>query len=163
MQFVQRANSIGYNIANVVFRGYEVDDSLQKMQNNAVEKRTKLLLEMEAEQQSQNLKNYILSCNNERIKQEQELEAQRNSHEISILDLQHRQRIKQEAELKKLELEQEEALNNIKLAYYKSLKENGVDLTKLLTAVEQKPDKMIQFNGNGNNESSPAVHYHIKE
>lgn len=162
-EFIQRANSIGYKIENVVFRGYEVDHGLQEMQNNAVEKRTKLLLEMEAEQQSQNLKNYILTCNNERIMQEQLLEAQRNAHNIEILDLQHKQRMKEDSDLKKMELEQEEAMNNIKLAYYKALKDSGVDLTKLLTAMEQKPDKLIQFNGGTSNETSPAVHYHIKE
>ena len=51
-----RATSLGLTVSKVVFRGYMAPQRLQKMHDDAIERRTKLVLERESEIQEQKLK-----------------------------------------------------------------------------------------------------------
>lgn len=50
-QLKERGKLIGYEVDKVVFRGYLANTALQDMHNNAIETRTKLVLEQETEVQ----------------------------------------------------------------------------------------------------------------
>ena len=54
-QLVQLSKRIGFEVTKVVFRGYHTSNQLQRLHEQAVEKRTALKVQMEAEQQSQDL------------------------------------------------------------------------------------------------------------
>ena len=54
-QLVQLSKRIGFEVTKVVFRGYHPSNQLQRLHEQAVEKRTALKVQMEAEQQSQDL------------------------------------------------------------------------------------------------------------
>merc|ERR1712087_282800 len=54
-QLTSRAKGIGFSITKVVFRGYGAPQRLQKMHDDAIERRTKLVLERENEDQEQHL------------------------------------------------------------------------------------------------------------
>ena len=54
-QLVSRAQRIGYNIAKVVYRGYNAPAALQKSHNEAITSRTQLRLKAEEEEMEQNL------------------------------------------------------------------------------------------------------------
>ncbi len=58
---MERAELMGYNITKVVFRGYKASEKLQSMHNNAIETRTRLVLEQETEQKSQDLADFKLT------------------------------------------------------------------------------------------------------
>merc|ERR1712224_440138 len=59
-QLRSSAEKIGMKIDKMVFRGYSAPDALQKMHDNAIERRTKLALEKESEEENQNLADYKL-------------------------------------------------------------------------------------------------------
>merc|ERR1712178_580685 len=50
-QLTSRAKGIGFEVTKVVFRGYGAPQRLQKMHDDAIERRTKLALDRENEQQ----------------------------------------------------------------------------------------------------------------
>merc|ERR1712232_276671 len=52
-QLTSRAKGIGFEVTKVVFRGYVAPDRLQKMHDDAIERRTKLALDREHEDQAQ--------------------------------------------------------------------------------------------------------------
>merc|ERR1712232_373540 len=52
-QLTTRAKGIGFEVTKVVFRGYVAPDRLQKMHDDAIERRTKLALDREHEDQAQ--------------------------------------------------------------------------------------------------------------
>ena len=54
-QLNQLSKRIGYETTKVVFRGYHTSTQLQRLHDRAVERRTNLKVQMEAEQQSQDL------------------------------------------------------------------------------------------------------------
>ena len=54
-QLLHLSKRIGFEITKVVFRGYHTSNQLQRLHEQAVEKRTALKVQMEAEQQSQDL------------------------------------------------------------------------------------------------------------
>merc|ERR1712048_1167746 len=54
-QLTSRARGIGFEVTKVVFRGYGAPQRLQKMHDDAIERRTKLALDRENEEQEQRL------------------------------------------------------------------------------------------------------------
>ena len=54
-QLIQLSKRIGFEVTKVVFRGYHTSNQLQRLHEQAVEKRTALKVKMEAEQQTQDL------------------------------------------------------------------------------------------------------------
>ena len=54
-QLISLSKRIGYEISKVVFRGYHTSKQLQRLHDQAVEKRSALKTQMESEQQTQDL------------------------------------------------------------------------------------------------------------
>ena len=67
-QLTGRAKRIGYHITKVVYRGYEASVSLQATHDNAVQTRTHIRLNKEAEEKEQILLQFKLKREKERTK-----------------------------------------------------------------------------------------------
>merc|ERR1712228_1061994 len=98
-QLTSRAKGIGYSVTKVVFRGYGAPQRLQKMHDDAIEKRTKLVLERETEEQEQQLEDLKLEREEQRLVKKRQMEADTKAHERAL------QRAAHMAEQKERELE----------------------------------------------------------
>ena len=67
-QLVTRSKRIGYHITKVVYRGYEASLSLQTTHDKAVQTRTHIRLNKEAEEKEQILSQFKLKREKERTK-----------------------------------------------------------------------------------------------
>lgn len=67
-QLAARAKRIGYHITKVVYRGYEASASLQATHDNAVQTRTHIRLNKEAEEKEQVLLQFKLKREKQRTK-----------------------------------------------------------------------------------------------
>lgn len=163
-QLVSRADSCGYRINKVVYRGYGAPGALQKMHEQAMEARTKLQLEKATEEQAQKLQDFKLEKDiyrtekesESRAKQlEQELELRRKKQVASL----ESQKSQKEFERVQAKLDEEQALhlneeqNQRREQHLQNLKELGVDLTKYLT--QNRADKIIELRGQG---VKPHIH-----
>merc|ERR1711988_417480 len=72
--------SRGLSVSKVVFRGFLAPQRLQKMHDDAIERRTKLVLERESEVQEQNLKDERLAKEEEREKVKRAMEKAQALH-----------------------------------------------------------------------------------
>lgn len=161
-----RCNRIGYELHNVVFRGYNSSDRLQQMHNQAIEQRTSLSLEQETEEQKQKLTDFKLSKTRERVSQEIELEQQRITADIQNQALKTKAEVEKLAMLNTGKLQRElnehaqalrikEELIEAELKQQQEWQRLGVNLTQLLVAREQKNiGKIIQVQ-NTNSDSQP--------
>merc|ERR1712003_64501 len=70
-QLTSRAKGIGFEVTKVVFRGYGAPLRLQKMHDDAIERRTKLALERENEEQEQKMQDMKLAREEERLRKKQ--------------------------------------------------------------------------------------------
>merc|ERR1712228_378582 len=73
-QLTSRAKGIGFEVTKVVFRGYGAPQRLQKMHDDAIERRTKLALDSENENQEQRLQDMKLAREEERLRKRQKME-----------------------------------------------------------------------------------------
>jgi len=178
---VKRAETIGYTLTKVVYRGYDSNHTIQDMHNSAIETRTGLLLKAETEKQVQELETFKLQCTAERTEKELELEKKTQEHKQSIAARQHeetlrkarleqQQRLQNEKEQNQLvfdnqvRLQQQENAarekkNETETAYLKSLVDMGVDVTAVLIAQNTHVDQSIQLVGSG--DSTPQSHIHL--
>lgn len=92
-QLTQRADKIGYSIQKVVFRGYHASDSLQAMQNAAIESRTQLRLESEIEEQKAKLADFQLSKEQERTKLVHDMEKTKQDHKQKKAELEQQHKL----------------------------------------------------------------------
>merc|ERR1711959_736288 len=83
-QLTSRAKGIGYEVTKVVFRGYGAPQRLQKMHDDAIEKRTKLVLDRETEEQEQHLEDLRLQRQEERLQKKQRMEKDTQAHEMEL-------------------------------------------------------------------------------
>ena len=142
---MERVQSIGVKISRVVYRGYHASGSLQEMHNQAIERRTRLRLDGEAESTAQEIENLKLKGQAERMQVKMSMEEEERKHANALLNLDHTeklQREKREAEERVTALRDE---NDEKLRYYKSLEGMGVDVTKVLTAPYMTPTETIRI------------------
>ncbi len=164
-QLLGRASQAGYRITNVVYRGYGAADSLQQMHNQAIEARTKLQLERETEQQSQQLEDYKLQSQLARTGQRraEQLNEARHTMELarekSTAALDVRREQAQFLRQKKLDdaRTEEEAtriLQGVQLDHLRAIAGLGVDLTRYLT--QSRADRVIEFRNAA--AVSPQVH-----
>merc|ERR1712032_306608 len=72
-QLTGRAKSIGFEVTRVVFRGYGAPQRLQKMHDDAIERRTKLVLDRENEDQEQRLQDMKLEHEEARLRKRQQM------------------------------------------------------------------------------------------
>jgi hypothetical protein len=162
-QLNERTPSIGITVTRVVYRGYLSNENLQKMHNQAIERRTELRLNGEAEATSQEIENLKLKGQAERMHAKMQMEEEEKRHRNAMLNLDHEQnlyRIKKEQEEKLAALAAE---NEEKLRYYQSLSSLGVDLTKVLVAPFSTPTNTIRIEQDGNGSGQPAAQLHIHE
>jgi hypothetical protein len=164
-QLTSRADQCGYAIHKVVYRGYGATDALQRMHDEAIEARTRLMLERATEQQSQELEDAKLVREHARAARRRGEEDAKVGHDIELA------RRRQEAELADAEVrrafqrsqrEQDEAseraareaAHTAERVHLDGLRALGVDLTQLLT--QSRADRVIELRGNG-----VGAHLHV--
>jgi len=177
-QLTQRAEKIGYRITKVVFRGYYASDKLQAMHDNAIECRTRLILEADTEKQAQELADLKLKRELERAATRQQMEEAETQHQNRIKQLEHDADLAQRetdqkqlleakwreeeiaAEVKRrqntIALEHERAMHEEQTGFFARMRELQVDLTRYLVAQYQNPDKVIRID----NGPTPQLHLH---
>lgn len=141
-QLTSRAKGIGFEVTKVVFRGYGAPQRLQKMHDDAIERRTKLALERENEDQEQQLLDMKLEHEEERLRKRRQMETETKEHERKLHRAAH--------EAKQHELEQEREAHLQHLSNMKSTLGISADqLSQYLLASEQgPPSKLVQIVGN---------------
>merc|ERR1712151_243108 len=140
-QLTSRARGIGFEVTKVVFRGYGAPGRLQKMHDDAIERRTKLILDSENENQEQQLEDMKLEHEEERLRKRRQMEAETKAHERELQKAAH--------EAKQLELLQERQTQLEHLAsMQKTLSLSSEQLAAYLLASEQGPPaKLVQIIG----------------
>jgi hypothetical protein len=156
-RLIERADKIGYKINKVIFRSYSTTDAIQQMHDKAIETRTKLLLEKETEEQSQELLNFKIEQEMERNKKKHELEKADVIHKLEIERVKHESVLQRKKEEQMLNLETIRNSNSESSYYLEGLEKMGVDLTQYLVAKEQGgPHKWIKVDGS----NDPKLHLH---
>ena len=167
-QLIHRAEQCGYQINNVVYRGYGAPESLQRMHDEAIAARTSLQLEKDTEKQTQELEDYRLGCQVERSERRRAEQTTEIEHDLMLQDkkklaeievLRRREEVQRDqrrlnAEMRN-ELDQQREQNNREhLAELKSL---GVELTEYLT--QGRADQVIELRGG----SKQQPHLHLNQ
>ncbi len=167
-QLTQRAELIGYKVNKVVYRGYHANAKLQAMHDNAIETRTKLILDGETEEQAQKLEDLKLERTIQREIQIQEQAVKTAEHEqrLKRMELEeelrrtreeHEAAVKRRKELNAVELEQQKALDTERVKLLNGMADLQVDLTRVLVAENRNPDKFIKIDAENN---PPQFHLH---
>lgn len=143
-QLIARAETVGYRINKVVFRGYQASDKLQLMNDNAIEKRTKLRLEDEAERQQHVLEDLKLEKRFERSEKERKIELEQMLHKLDLVKQQHTSHLQAKEAENQLEREHQRLLLEHEAKFYQTLKDMGTDVTQIIVAKQRNPDRLIQ-------------------
>jgi len=177
-QLCTRAEHIGYEITKVVFRGFQAGDKLQAMHDGAIQERTRLRLLEQTEEQAQRQADMKLAAETRRAAQQAELETSQAKQQADLSMVSMRAKIAEdrlvdeaaaeklakkceaemtvmraqgeaelEVEAKKLELEKQR--NAEMLSMMREMKNLGVDVTKVLVAQHEQPDKVIKLDTGG--------------
>lgn len=164
-QLLHRAEQCGYQINNVVYRGYGAPDSLQAMHDEAIQMRTRLQLEKATEQQAQELEDYKLSCQMERTDRrrteqmtevEHDLEMKRRQAEAELRQQEQQGeflRAQRRAE-EELGIQVQQQRDQQKQAHLEALQAMNVNLTEYLT--QARADQIIEVRGSG--DVTPQLH-----
>lgn len=163
-QLINRAEQCGYRINKVVYRGYGAPDSLQRMHDEAIESRTRLQLERATQQQAQDLEDVKLErelSRAGRLRAEREAAttaelAEREKRTLAELSEGEARKKHERAERERDEvqaLKARERWDEMQRKHLSSLKELGVDLTRLLT--QNRADRVIEVRG------GPEAHLHL--
>jgi hypothetical protein len=163
-QLVSRAEQCGYRINKVVYRGYGAPESLQRMHDEAIESRTRLQLERATQEQAQDLEDFKLGREQARATKHRAEQEATNAFDLAerdkrraadIADGEAKRRF--ERAQHELDLAQQQAAqkdrDQAQRAHLASLKELGVDLTRLLT--QNRADRVIEVRGEG------QTHLHV--
>lgn len=134
-QLIGSLKKIGMEIEKVVFRGYDAPASLQRLHDSAIEKRTAMALQKEADEEQQCQADFKLRRESERAAQQSKLAMDRCHHELEI------KRKTAEAEQAQKKAEYELELN--RLREIKALDTN-TDIGKYLIAKECEPQQIVQ-------------------
>jgi hypothetical protein len=164
-QLASRAQQSGYRINKIVYRGYDAPVALQKMQDEAIEARTKLQLQRATEQQAQDLENYKLDCQITRALKRRQEQSAEVEHDLEMIRRrQHAELAQHEAaqvssrEQQRLEAEQQLAMRHKQDSQVRehltALRELGVGLTEYLT--QARADRVIELRG-----ASVGTHVHL--
>ena len=148
-QLVNNSKIIGYNISKIVFRGYIVNQKLQEMHNEAIEKRTRLILTKESEVENQKLEDFKLEKMLEREAAKQKLELDKAMHVEKMKKISHEEEIRQIKESNLIKTQYNKTLNDIELEKLKSLLDLGVDLTKVIVSEKQTVEKILKIEDSG--------------
>lgn len=162
-----RAQTIGYRIAKVVYRGYLAGAKLQSMHDEAIEARTRLRLESETEAQAQRIEDEKLGREAERQRMRQEMDRREAAHALEVERMRHEEEMRRAAERLEAELSaqrkrtgdalaREEAEHREKHRFYETMRALDIDLTRYLVAQYQHPDRLIRIA----NDAAAQVHVH---
>lgn len=144
-QLVTRSETVGYRINKVVFRGYQASDKLQLMNDNAIERRTKLRLEDEAERQQQSLEDMKLEKRLARSQKERQMEMDQMLHKLELNKQEHTSRLQAKDAENELQRQHMRSLQENEVKFYQQMKEMGADITQIMVAQQRNPDKLIQI------------------
>jgi hypothetical protein len=178
-QLTKRADTIGYRITKVVYRGYQASQTLQTMHDDAIEARTKLRLESETEQQAQDLADMKQAREAGRERERQSVEQARVAHQNQLAALAGEAKLRnaaaeqeqalrftrlsdeQELALKtktqEQDLAQQAAAHREQLAFLTGIAGLKVDVTRYLVAQYQHPDKIVRID---TATAAPQLHLH---
>eukprot|EP00731_Ephydatia_muelleri_P029544 Em0021g67a len=122
-QLVERSKKVGYEVTKVINRGYHTTDRLQGLQDQAVEKRSKLKVAMDAEQQQQDLTDYKLHNEQQQnaIKQALELDSAKHQYQLQKSQLLHTIKLSSEQQLEVLEREKAKKLSELYVKQHTSI------------------------------------------
>jgi hypothetical protein len=160
-QTIQRAQKIGYFVKKIVLTTWKTNDTIQKMQDSAIEKRTKLILDKENEEQIQDLNDFKLEKTLSRSQQERDLQEKEKIHNEKMLQFEFQEEQKRlqfvnerDTKFKRedLSIQLKSKIDNlqVEIDHLQKLKEFGVDLTKYLISKEEKANKIIKVDSNYN-------------
>lgn len=167
-----RAEAIGYGVSRIIFRGYLSSEQLQLMHDEAIQKRTRLVLEQETEEQAQKLEDFKLEQEQARERLRQAAQEETAANEERIRDVQAKaslarslQEHLQTLDMRGRELAQEREnkteQNVLAQAHCDNLKGMGVDVSRYMVASVQPAAKVIQVDGASDGKSAaPVVHVH---
>merc|ERR1719440_2290261 len=147
-QLTARAKGIGFEVTKVVFRGYGAQPRLQKMHDDAIERRTQLALDRETEEQEQQLKDIRLQREEDRQRQQHRMEKEKQVHEMEMQKAAHDQTQKEQLAERQASFEHLARLKQ-------DLSMSTEQLASYLLALEQgPPDKLVQIIGKDGGSSS---------
>lgn len=104
-QLTSRAASIGFEMTKVVFRGYGAPQRLQRMHDDAIERRTKLALERETEDQAQQLEDLKLEREEQRLRKRWLLENETEEHNRELRKAAHEATLQEQREVREASLD----------------------------------------------------------
>jgi hypothetical protein len=134
-----RAKGIGFEVTKVVFRGYGAPQRLQKMHDDAIERRTKLTLDRENEEQEQRLQDMKLEHEEVRLGKRRQMEADTKAHELKLQRSSHEAEQQEQKENREA---QTQHLDNMRQTLHLS----GDQIATYLVAMEQgPPEKLVQI------------------
>lgn len=153
---LKMAESIGFKIPNVVYRGYQASDKIQVMHDAAIQSRTKLNNEAEVAEQTEKLEDMKLAKRLDRSMREMQMQLAAKEHELKMSSLEHKEDIlKKELEHKELMRQREAEFavseaatkrrNEEQVRFLTELNSLSVDLTKLLVSQNQHYDQTIKI------------------
>merc|ERR1712187_745654 len=128
-------------VTKVVFRGYGAPQRLQTMHDDTIERRTKLALDRENEDQEQKMQDMKLQREEERLRKRQAMEKETKAHEREL------QKSLFDAQQQQLLRDRQDRLEHL-ASMKASLGLSGEQLASYLLACEQGPPaKVIQIQG----------------
>lgn len=162
-QLTGGATRIGFDVTKVVFRGYGAPARLQKMHDDAIERRTKLTIDKESEEQEQSVQDMKLEREEQRIRRRRQIEVEGKTHELEMKRAVKTHELELQRSAQSHELEMQRAKHEAKqreqtedrrahLEHLASLKRelglSGDKLAEYMLAEKQgPPSKVIQFAG----------------
>lgn len=158
-QLLQRAERIGYEIKSVIYNGYHSSDSLQAIQDNAIQSRTEIRLNGEINAEKQKLIDFKLKSESQRFDLNSQLNSLKNefSQKLNELNSKHKiniEKIKNDAEIeykiveKQIDSELKLKEQEIEHEFLENLKKLGVDVNNYkieLTKSDYKVDVKYRF------------------
>merc|ERR1711988_521231 len=150
--------SRGLSVSKVVFRGFMAPQRLQKMHDDAIERRTKLVLERESEVQEQKLADERLAKEEEREKTKRAMETAKAEHRARLQRSEFEAAQQQKKEVAEQEAEVQSTKHAAERQHIQQLQANlglGVsEVAALLVAKAHTPAKLVQVTG----DAKPVVH-----
>jgi len=130
-QLCERMSACGYKLIKVAYRGYVATDQLQAMHDNAIEKRTQLILDQDTELQRQQLQD---------LKQEREHARKQSAMEMQKSELEHKEQLARMAldERLKREAVESEHTRTLKQSEHEHLLRQQAEITE---AEQDKAEK----------------------
>jgi len=151
------ASRIGCKIDKIVFKGYRASEALQKMQNDGIGSRTKLLIEEEKERQYQKLLDYKLEKEQQRAQKRNELAIEQAKNQLAIQEMTFNMEMKsKEIELEHT-LQRQLNIHEKEIGFLKNLKLIGVDISKYLVCQAEKPSKIVKHISGAYDTKSPVA------